>query len=255
MPKVRLYLFTLLMIIAGLISTITSAGEIRVAVASNFYPAIKEIALQYELKTTSLAQNHKVILIPGSSGKHYSQILNGAPFDVFLSADSLRPSLLERKELSEKNSRFTYAIGRLVLWSPKNNLEVNIQTLFQKNFRFLAIANPKIAPYGIAAKDALTSLSLWKEIQEKIIRGENIAQTFQFVDSGNAKLGFVSYSQLVNPNYPVEGSFWEIPQNLYRPIEQQAVLLKDSELGKDFLAFLQTEKSLNIITKNGYRLP
>ena len=255
MPKVRLYLFTLLMIIAGLISTITSAGEIRVAVASNFYPAIKEIALQYELKTTSLAQNHKVILIPGSSGKHYSQILNGAPFDVFLSADSLRPSLLERKELSEKNSRFTYAIGRLVLWSPKNNLEVNIETLFQKNFRFLAIANPKIAPYGIAAKDALTSLSLWKEIQEKIIRGENIAQTFQFVDSGNAKLGFVSYSQLVNPNYPVEGSFWEIPQNLYRPIEQQAVLLKDSELGKDFLAFLQTEKSLNIITKNGYRLP
>ena len=255
MPKVRLYLFTLLMIIAGLISTITSAGEIRVAVASNFYPAIKEIALQYELKTTSLAQNHKVILIPGSSGKHYSQILNGAPFDVFLSADSLRPSLLERKELSEKNSRFTYAIGRLVLWSPKNNLEVNIETLFQKNFRFLVIANPKIAPYGIAAKDALTSLSLWKEIQEKIIRGENIAQTFQFVDSGNAKLGFVSYSQLVNPNYPVEGSFWEIPQNLYRPIEQQAVLLKDSELGKDFLAFLQTEKSLNIITKNGYRLP
>lgn len=255
MPKVRLYLFTLLMIIAGLISTITSAGEIRVAVASNFYPAIKEIALQYELKTTSLAQNHKVILIPGSSGKHYSQILNGAPFDVFLSADSLRPSLLERKELSEKNSRFTYAIGRLVLWSPKNNLEVNIETLFQKNFRFLAIANPKIAPYGIAAKDALTSLSLWKEIQEKIIRGENIAQTFQFVDSGNAKLGFVSYSQLVNPNYPVEGSFWEVPQNLYRPIEQQAVLLKDSELGKDFLAFLQTEKSLNIITKNGYRLP
>ena len=255
MPKVRLYLFTLLMIITGLISTITSAGEIRVAVASNFYPAIKEIALQYELKTTSLAQNHKVILIPGSSGKHYSQILNGAPFDVFLSADSLRPSLLERKELSEKNSRFTYAIGRLVLWSPKNNLEVNIETLFQKNFRFLAIANPKIAPYGIAAKDALTSLSLWKEIQEKIIRGENIAQTFQFVDSGNAKLGFVSYSQLVNPNYPVEGSFWEIPQNLYRPIEQQAVLLKDSELGKDFLAFLQTEKSLNIITKNGYRLP
>ena len=255
MPKVRLYLFTLLMIIAGLISTITSAGEIRVAVASNFYPAIKEIALQYELKTTSLAQNHKVILIPGSSGKHYSQILNGAPFDVFLSADSLRPSLLERKELSEKNSRFTYAIGRLVLWSPKNNLEVNIETLFQKNFRFLAIANPKIAPYGIAAKDALTSLSLWKDIQEKIIRGENIAQTFQFVDSGNAKLGFVSYSQLVNPNYPVEGSFWEVPQNLYRPIEQQAVLLKNSELGKDFLAFLQTEKSLNIITKNGYRLP
>ena len=255
MPKVRLYLFTLLMIIAGLISTITSAGEIRVAVASNFYPAIKEIALQYELKTTSLAQNHKVILIPGSSGKHYSQILNGAPFDVFLSADSLRPSLLERKELSEKNSRFTYAIGRLVLWSPKNNLEVNIETLFQKNFRFLAIANPKIAPYGIAAKDALTSLSLWKDIQEKIIRGENIAQTFQFVDSGNAKLGFVSYSQLVNPNYPVEGSFWVVPQNLYRPIEQQAVLLKNSELGKDFLAFLQTEKSLNIITKNGYRLP
>ena len=255
MPKVRLYLFTLLMIIAGLISTITSAGEIRVAVASNFYPAIKEIALQYELKTTSLAQNHKVILIPGSSGKHYSQILNGAPFDVFLSADSLRPSLLERKELSEKNSRFTYAIGRLVLWSPKNNLEVNIETLFQKNFRFLAIANPKIAPYGIAAKEALKSLSLWKDIQEKIIRGENIAQTFQFVDSGNAKLGFVSYSQLVNPNYPVEGSFWEIPQNLYRPIEQQAVLLKNSELGKDFLAFLQTEKSLNIITKNGYRLP
>ena len=247
--------FTFLLIFIGLNSTQAFADEVRVAVASNFYPAMKEIALQYELKKSKTSENHKIVLIPGSSGRHYAQIMNGAPFDLFFSADKVRPILLEKKGISENGSRFTYALGKLVLWSSLDGFVEKEERLYHKDLRFIAIANPKIAPYGVAAKEALISINLWEDMKSKLIRGENIAQTFQFVDSGNAKLGFVSYSQLVNPNYPVEGSFWEIPQNLYRPIEQQAVLLKNSELGKDFLAFLQTEKSLNIITKNGYRLP
>ncbi len=255
MFKARFRFFNFLLIIIGLNATQVLAGEIRVAVASNFYPAMKEIALQYELKKSVADQNHKVILISGSSGKHYAQILNGAPFDVFVSADSLRPTSLEKKELAEKGSRFTYAIGRLVLWSPIENLMVKKEVLQQKKFRFLAIANPKIAPYGEAAKDTLVSLNLWEDFQGKLIRGENIAQTFQFVSSGNVKLGFVSYSQIMNPNYPSGGSYWEVPQSLYRPIEQQAVLLSKNPLGKDFLSFMKTDESLNIISKFGYKLP
>ena len=247
--------FTFLLIFIGLSSTQIAADEIRVAVASNFYPAMKEIVLQYQLKKSNSSENHKILLIPGSSGKHYAQILNGAPFDIFFSADKARPALLEEKKISRSGSRFTYALGKLVLWSPLDGLVNTQEQLYKKDLRFLAIANPKIAPYGIAAKEALISINLWEDIQSKLIRGENIAQTFQFVNSGNAKLGFVSYSQLINPNYPVSGSFWEVPQSLYKPIEQQVVLLKKSPLGKDFLSFIRSDESLNIISKYGYDLP
>jgi molybdate transport system substrate-binding protein len=129
------------------------------------------------------------------------------------------------------------------------------QILYDKDFRFLAIANPKIAPYGIATKETLVSMKLWLDMNEKLVRGENIAQAFQFISSGNAELGFVSFSQLMNPNFSVRGSFWEVPQSLYNPIEQQAVLLTDSSLGRDFMLFVQTDKALNIISKFGYDLP
>ena len=247
--------FTFLLIFIGLNSTQAFADEVRVAVASNFYPAMKEIALQYELKKSKTSENHKIVLIPGSSGRHYAQIMNGAPFDLFFSADKVRPILLEKKGISENGSRFTYALGKLVLWSSLDGFVEKEERLYHKDLRFIAIANPKIAPYGVAAKEALISINLWEDMKSKLIRGENIAQTFQFVNSGNAKLGFVSYSQLMNPNYPVGGSFWEVPQSLYKPIEQQAVLLRESLLGKDFLSFMRTDQSLKIISKFGYDLP
>jgi len=247
--------FTFLLIFIGLNSTQAFADEVRVAVASNFYPAMKEIALQYELKKSNTSENHKIILIPGSSGRHYAQIINGAPFDLFFSADKVRPILLEKKGISENGSRFTYALGKLVLWSSLDGFVEKEERLYHKDLRFIAIANPKIAPYGVAAKEALISINLWEDMKSKLIRGENIAQTFQFVNSGNAKLGFVSYSQLMNPNYPVGGSFWMVPQSLYKPIEQQAVLLRESLLGKDFLSFMRTDQSLKIISKFGYDLP
>tara|TARA_B110000046_G_scaffold156907_1_gene167918 strand:- start:18 stop:563 length:546 start_codon:yes stop_codon:yes gene_type:complete len=181
--------------------------------------------------------------------------MNGAPFDLFFSADKVRPILLEKKGISENGSRFTYALGKLVLWSSLDGFVEKDERLYHKDLRFIAIANPKIAPYGVAAKEALISINLWEDMKSKLIRGENIAQTFQFVNSGNAKLGFVSYSQLMNPNYPVGGSFWMVPQSLYKPIEQQAVLLRESLLGKDFLSFMRTDQSLKIISKFGYDLP
>jgi len=247
--------FTFLLTSIVLIATQTAADEIRVAVASNFYPIMKEIVLKYELKNSNSSEGHKIILIPGSSGRHYAQILNGAPFDLFFSADKLRPVLLEKKGISESESRFTYALGKLVLWSSLDNFIKKEERLYQKDIRFLAIANPKIAPYGVAAREVLLSMNLWEEIQSKLIRGENIAQTFQFVNSENVKLGFVSYSQLMNPSFPVGGSFWEVPQSLYKPIEQQVVLLRQSSLGKDFLSFVRSDESLNIISKYGYDLP
>jgi len=255
MLNTKLKMINFLLISIGLSFTQIAADEIKVAVASNFYPAMKEIVSQYELKQSQSFENHNIVLISGSSGKHYAQILNGAPFDIFFSADKVRPILLEKKGISETGSRFTYALGRLVLWSSLDGFIEKDEQLYSNDLRFLAIANPKIAPYGGAAREVLLSLNLWEDLQSKMARGENIAQTFQFVNSGNAKLGFISYSQLMNPSYPVVGSFWEVPQSLYTPIEQQAVLLKKSSLAKDFLSFIESDESLNIISKYGYDLP
>jgi molybdate transport system substrate-binding protein len=244
-----------LLISIGLSFTQIAADEIKVAVASNFYPVMKEIVLQYDLKQSQSFENHNIVLISGSSGKHYAQILNGAPFDIFFSADKVRPILLEKKGIPETGSRFTYALGKLVLWSSLEGFVEKDERLYSNDLRFLAIANPKIAPYGVAAREVLLSMNLWEELQSKLVRGENIAQTFQFVNSGNAKLGFISYSQLMSSSYPVVGSFWEVPQTLYTPIEQQVVLLKKSSLAKDFLSFIESDESLNIISKYGYDLP
>ena len=158
--------------------------------------------------------------------------------------------------MTRDQSRFTYALGKLVLWSPRDGfLDPGGLVLSEADFRFLAIANPQIAPYGIASKETLVSMNLWQDMNKKIVKGENIAQTFQFVRSENAELGFVSYSQILDPMFNLEGSFWLVSRSLYNPIEQQAVLLRDSSLGKEFMKFMQTDKALNIIKKNGYDLP
>tara|TARA_B100000470_G_C19726508_1_gene362507 strand:+ start:63 stop:833 length:771 start_codon:yes stop_codon:yes gene_type:complete len=256
MWNTKLKIFALLFVCQFFITTQSVANEIRIAVASNFYPTMKEVVKQFEIEAFDSSKASKIVLIPGSSGKHYAQIINGAPFDLFFSADKIRPVLLEQQRISKNESRFTYALGKLALWSPiKGLVDSEGQILYDKGFRFLAIANPKIAPYGIATKETLVSMKLWQDMNEKLVRGENIAQAFQFISSGNAELGFVSFSQLMNPNFSVRGSFWEVPQSLYNPIEQQAVLLTDSSLGRDFMSFVQTDKALNIISKFGYDLP
>ncbi|MGH8558098.1 MAG: molybdate ABC transporter substrate-binding protein [Methylococcales bacterium] len=230
---------------------ISLADEISVAVASNFTDAIKTIAARFEADTA-----HKVTLIFGSTGKHYAQIKNGAPFDAFFAADVERPELLEKEGLASPGSRFIYAVGKIVLWSPRAGyVDSQGKVLQQQPFRYLALANPELAPYGKAAREVLQAYGVWDALQERIVRGENIEQTYQFVDSGNAELGFVAYSQIRRPGHPVAGSFWEVPQSLYSPIEQQAVLLKDREAARAFLSFVKGDESRTIIQGFGYDTP
>ncbi len=224
------------------------AGEIRIAVASNFSGAIKLISQRFEAET-----GHKIKLSFGSTGKHYAQIRNGAPFHAFFAADSKRPQLLEQQGLIIPGSRFTYAIGKLVLWSPKPGyVDPDLKVLEHGTFRHLALANPKLAPYGKAAQEVLQSKKLWNRLRKQMVRGENIGQTFQFVKSGNAELGFVAHSQVKHPGQPTSGSIWVISQPLYTPITQQAVLLQDSPTAREFMQFIRSQQSLEIIQAYGY---
>ena len=259
MRKTKLKLLACFFVLFGSLMGTSQAvaDELKVAVASNFYPTMKLIAKHFELRIAgSSGQHHKVILIPGSSGKHYAQIINGAPFDVFFSADIERARMLEQEGRVVVGTRFTYALGKLILWSSIDHyVDSKGEVLNKKDFRYLAIANPKLAPYGKSAEEALRLLKLWENLQGRLVRGENIAQTFQFISSGNAKLGFVAYSQIKKPALSIGGSFWEVPQTLYKPIEQQAVLLKDSYIGREFLSFVKSDESLRVIFESGYDLP
>ena len=164
-----------------------------------------------------------------------------------------RPKLLETEGVAQPGSRFTYAIGRLVLWSPmRSAVDPAGNVLENGDFRYLAFANPRLAPFGKAAMEVLQKRGLWQVLQERFVRGENIGQTFQFVKSGNAELGFISMSQIKQPGKPMPGSWWEIPQSFYSPIEQQAVLLKDNDLARAFLIFVRSEEGLEIIRSYGY---
>ena len=236
-----------MMLVAGR----SMAETTRIAVASNFTDAIGAIVERFETGT-----GHKVTLSFGSTGKHYAQIRNGAPFDAFFAADRRRPELLEEEGVALPGTRFTYAVGRLVLWSPRTEVvDPEGRVLERGEFRHLAVANPKLAPYGRAAEEVLRARGLWDRLSGQLVRGENIGQTFQFVKSGNAELGFVAYSQLKRPNHPIEGSFWRVPQALYTPIEQQAVLLKDSEAARSFLSFVRSAESVTLIREYGYETP
>ncbi len=227
------------------------AEELRVAVASNFAGAMKAVVERFERRV-----GQPVRLLFGSTGKHYAQIHNGAPFDAFFAADTERPRRLEEEGVALPGSRFTYAVGKLVLWSPRKDFVDEEGRVLQKGaFRHLALANPRLAPYGKAAEQLLRRRGLWETLKRQIVRGENIAQTFHFVKSGNAELGFVAYSQIRAPGVPVQGSFWMPPQSLYRPIEQQAVLLRDRPVAREFVAFLGSEEARAIIRKFGYDTP
>ena len=224
------------------------ADTVRLAVASNFSEPIKVIAMQYEKHT-----GHRLILVFGSTGKHYAQIINGAPFDIFLAADIRRPQLLEQQGIAIAGSRFTYARGRLVLWSlTADYVDIEGEVLAYGEYQRLAIANPKLAPYGKAAQQVLQSKGLWEVLQQRLVRGESIGQAYQFVRSGNAELGLIAYSQIKQPGHTNTGSYWLIPQALYQPIDQQAVLLKENEVARSFMSYLQTQEVKKIITKFGY---
>ena len=241
-----------LLVIATMTAAPAFAEQVLVAVAANFIPPFREIAIEFEAAT-----NHHVRVAAGSSGNFYSQIKNGAPFDVFFSADMERPKLLEDEGLGVKDTRFTYAIGRLVLWSPSTDLIKGEDTLRSKNFRRLAIANPKTAPYGLAAMQAMQKLELWESIQPKIVMGENLGQTMGFIESGNADVGFVALSQVLDPKIKGKGSLWDIPSNLHEPIKQDLILLtkgKDNQAAKALMEFMSGPQAKAIITRYGYEL-
>jgi molybdate transport system substrate-binding protein len=227
------------------------AEEIRVAVASNFTHTLQALVNQFESQT-----EHSVTLIVGSTGQHYAQIRNGAPFDAFFAADVDRPQLLDAEGIALPGTRFTYATGRLVLWSPEgDDLESAKDVLQQGEFRFLAIANPKLAPYGDAAREVLQAQDMWDDMRGKMVLGQNIGQTYQFVKSRSAQIGFVAYSQLNRFEDGIPGSVWEIPQSLYTPIEQQAVLLKENTSTREFWRFVKSYNARQIIRNHGYEIP
>jgi molybdate transport system substrate-binding protein len=239
----------------GLLSSAAQTAELTLAVASNFTPAMHEIALRFERET-----GHKVRTVSGSSGKFHAQIRNGAPFHAFFSADAEKPLRLEQEGLAVPGTRFTYAIGRLALWSPRPSFVDNAgRVLHQGAFGRLAIANPLHAPYGAAALEVLQRLGLADRLRGKLAQGENVAQAYQFVDSGNAELGFVALSQVVESGAIKRGSAWTVPASMHRSIRQDAVLLKpaDSETGaaaaaRELLDYMRGATARSIVAAHGY---
>lgn len=228
------------------------AAEVLVAVAANFTSTMNAIAVEFARDT-----GHVTTLSFGSSGKFYAQIKNGAPFQVFLSADDEIPAKLEQEGLTIAGSRFTYAIGALVLWSADSTLVDNKgEVLKAGRFNKLAIANPKLAPYGRAAVEVLSGSGLLDAVSNKFVQGENIAQTYQFVVSGNAELGFVALSQVMKDGQLTAGSAWIVPESLHAPIRQDAVILsagKDNPAAEALMRFLKGDKARAIIKSYGYR--
>ncbi|MEO5335935.1 MAG: molybdate ABC transporter substrate-binding protein [Magnetospirillum sp. WYHS-4] len=232
----------------GLAVVPARAAEVKAAVAANFTAPMKEIAIAFER-----ASGHKASLSFGSTGKFYVQLANGAPFEVFLAADAEHPARAEAEGLAIAGTRFTYAVGKLVLWSAKPGLvDGRGEVLRGGGFNKLSIANPKTAPYGAAALDVLGNLGLMPGIEAKLVYGDSIAQAHQFVATGAADLGFVALAQVVLDG---SGSRWPVPDHLYRPIVQQAVMLRPgaaNPAAKALLAFLKTPEALAIVSKFGY---
>jgi len=226
-------------------------GAVHVAVASNFLNPLKEIAKRYKQDT-----GNTLILISASTGKLYAQVRHGAPFDILLAADAKRPALLEQEGVGIAGTRFTYAVGSLVLWSSDAEKVLGVASLKQMDKGKLAIANPKTAPYGKAAQQALEQLGFWQKLQPFLVRGENISQTLQFVATGNAELGLVAKSQVEDPRFKLKGSRWEVPSSLYDPVSQQAILLKPglaNSAAKQFLQYLKGSAAKKIMRSYGYR--
>ncbi len=236
---------------ALLLSVPAQAGEVQVAVAANFTAPMKLIAADFKKDT-----GHKAMLTFGATGKFYAQITHGAPFEVFLAADDETPGKLEKEGAAVNGSRFTYATGKLVLWSAQSDMvDAQGEVLKRGRFKKIAIAAPKLAPYGAAAVETMTKLGLQAALEPKLVQGESIGQTFSFISTGNAELGFVALSQVYEGGKVKSGSAWIVPENLHSPIRQDAVLLakaKDNKAAVQLMAFLKTDKAKAVIRSFGY---
>jgi molybdate transport system substrate-binding protein len=229
------------------------AGEVTVAVAANFTAPMQQIAQAFEQDT-----GHKALLAFGSTGKFYAQIKNGAPFAVLLAADDETPARLEKEGLTVVSTRFTYATGRLALWSKNASLvDDKGEVLRSHRFQKLAMADPKLAPYGAAAMEVISKMGVQASVASKLVQGESIGQTYQFVSTENAQLGFVALSQISLEGRITQGSAWVVPQALHTPLKQDAVLLnlgKDNSAAHALLKYLQADKAKTIIRHYGYAL-
>lgn len=243
----------LLLLLFSLISFSSNATgqviDLRIATAANFYPTLKKIKHNYEAIT-----NNKITIIRGSTGKLYAQIMQGAPYDIFFSADSARADLLVRKsktiEINKNQKTFVYAVGRLVLWRPDADSSQQLrEQLMNNKFKKLAIANPRTAPYGKASIEALKAMEIYESVKHKLVYGENISQTMQFTQSGAADIGLVAMS------YAKHDLYWEIDSYLHKPINQKVVLLKQAkhpQVAKEFLQYIQSPAIQKLIAADGY---
>jgi len=232
------------------------ADTINAAVAANFTKTIEEIGVAFKAKT-----GHEVKFAFGPTGKLYAQIKNGAPFDLFFAADTEKPEMLVKEGLTKPDSYFVYARGVLALYSPTLPVKADYKEVLSKaEFNHLSIANPKTAPYGVAAEEVLGKLGVYDTVKPKIVNGESIAHAFQYVQTGNAQLGFVAMSQLVDPQSPAyqKGEYWLPPQDMYDPIDQAAVILKRGEnnpVAQQFMDFLRSDEGRKVIERYGYTIP
>jgi molybdate transport system substrate-binding protein len=248
----------MLVFASALFLVAAQAGEVTVAVAANFTAPMQQIAKAFEKDT-----GHKALLAFGATGKFYAQIKNGAPFAVLLAADDETPARLEKEGWVVASTRFTYATGRLALWSKQaNRIDDKGEVLRSNNFEKLgihkiAVADPKLAPYGAAAMEVINKLGVQAHVMPKLVQGESIGQTYQFVSTENAQLGFVALSQISLDGRITQGSAWVVPQNLHTPLKQDAVLLnagKDNPAAAALLKYLQSDTAKAIITRYGYAL-
>lgn len=240
--------------LCGVMSSSAQAAEVSVATASNFVAPLAQVAVLFQKES-----GHTLKVSSAASGKLYAQIKGGARFDVFLSADEELPKQLLQEGLAVGGSRFVYATGRLVLWSAQPGLvDEKASVLNKGNFSTLAIANPVNSPYGVAAKESLTKLTMWNSIQRKLDKGDDLAQTYQLAASERDDLAFIALSQVMRDGKISQGSWWLVPPEMHKPIRQSAVLLsgaKDKEAAKVFLEFLKGEKARAVMRGFGYDLP
>lgn len=239
------------LILTALLAGAAHADTVSVAVAANFTAPMQKIAAEFAKDT-----GHKAELSFGATGKFYAQISNGAPFGILLAADDTTPAKIAREGKGVADSRFTYAVGKLVLWSKQDGyVDAQGAVLKTGKFQHVAIANPKLAPYGLAAEQTLTQLGLLEQIKPKFVQGENIGQTYQFAATGNAELGFVALSQVMEDGKIKSGSAWLVPSNMHEPIRQDAIVLntaKDNAAAKALMDYLRGDKARAIITSYGY---
>ena len=229
------------------------ADEVSIAVAANFTAPMQKIAAEFEKDT-----GHKVVAAFGSTGKFYAQIKNGAPFEVLLAADDETPTRLAAESAAVAGTQFTYAVGKLVLWSVRPTVvDAAGEVLKTGAFEHIALADPKLAPYGAAAIQAMKALGVYDALVPKLVTAENITQSYQFVSTGNAQLGFVALSQVLKDG-KIEGSAWLVPARLYQPIRQDAVILekgKGKPAAEALMKFLKSDKAKAVIRSYGYDLP